>query len=141
MIISTVNGTPPKYDSQYWQAESNDVDGVIDRINKGMPLLQINYDVKENKIIEGTDTYIALDCIVTKQMSDDIQYYINIETGIISNKNDTEFDFPSYLFFDNMKLTKWCRCIELITLKHIDKIDAIYTKLNFYKVVLNELHN
>lgn len=139
-VVKYFDGLKPLYDHKYWTVEENNITGIIDKINNGIPLPQINYDVKENKIIEGTDTYIALSLLVNEQLITGEQLYINIESGIISDYKFNELDVPTYIFFDTLKLLRYQRTIPNITDAFIDKIDKMHAKLSRYKIVVNELY-
>lgn len=99
-VVNYFDRVTPQYDRKYWTVEENNIKGIIDKINKGIPLPQINYDVKENKIIEGTDTYIALSLLVNEQVNDIDKLYVNIEQCIITENKDSEYDIPVQYFFD-----------------------------------------
>lgn len=139
-VVNYFDRVTPQYDRKYWTVEENNIKGIIDKINKGIPLPQINYDVKENKIIEGTDTYIALSLLVNEQVNDIDKLYVNIEQCIITENKDSEYDIPVQYFFDTLKLLRYQRTIPNITDAFIDKIDKMHAKLSRYKIVVNELY-
>ncbi len=130
----------PKYDARYWTVSGCDVDAIFDKINKGIPLPQINVEVKENKIIYGTDVYIALSLLTQEQFDEHRVIYVNIEDGIITRCKDGPMTIPSHIFFNQLMLLKYQRTIPNCNDNIIDKIDNMYAKLNRYKIVVNEMY-
>lgn len=130
----------PMYDNKYWVRNSSNINNIINTINDGLPLPQINYNIKDKTIInaDGTDTYITLVLLMDEFAKQTL--YMNIETGLITDIIDGKYTIPIYIFFDNIKLLKYQRTIENINDELIDKIDKIYAKFKFYKVIINELY-
>ena len=67
--------------------------------------------------------------------------YINIETGMVTKEYIDDYITPrSYIFFNSVDLLKFQRSIKFLTQEKIDMLDNIYAKINYYKIVINELY-
>ncbi len=132
----------PRYDPAKWTLYDSNIDRIIDIINDGKPLPQIEYCVKTNTILDNlsTDTYITIELLGSNLKSKTI-LYINIETGMVTKEYIDDYITPrSYIFFNSVELLKFQRSIKFLTQEKIDMLDNIYAKINYYKIVINELY-
>lgn len=132
----------PRYDPTKWTLDDSNIDRIIDIINDGKPLPQIEYCVKTNTILDNlsTDTYITIELLVSNLKSKTI-LYINIETGMVTKEYIDYYITPrSYIFFNSVELLKFQRSIKFLPQEKIDMLDNIYAKMNHYKIVINELY-
>lgn len=110
----------------------------VKHIGQGFPVDQITFDMNKKHIYgEGKHILAALRIITSK----DSPVFVDLEKRefILERQvRECSYVIPSYLMFDTISLVKWQREHQLPDYI-IDQIDFMHSRLNNYKIVVNEV--
>lgn len=112
-----------------------DIDFVVNLLNKDLPLPPIIYDVTNNSIIDGVATFTMITFLTLESL--EVSYYVNVKTGLISRTRKSEHDLHTSIFYNSMELYNQLKGIDE---KSREMIEQVHKKLSFNKVILNELY-